>query len=539
MRYREARNSTILRRRFPEVYTTFFHRCQAVVSTSAEVPLLSDHNSVFRGVAIKQRIALDVLVGYGNDETSTLTYYDDSLDDFVVDDITNLYPEAPQVLKLVQQYAGQNWPSIHILLEAPKSVGFSVRSKIGLLLAYLSLGQKIINFTPTIIHDLLHKAISLLHILGPRDIDFTGLFAPFLDVSAPHYIMQPEVWYHLSNYDTVRYGSCLSPCNALDYYYVFSGQKRSPADYHHLIRQQQSLVDDYLHNLQEWPGPLTTSLYKDIDNLLYQLSFRIYSEFQNYLDDPTSHYKFLRFTNSLQQYTSLRSSLDTEPQDEMRQIATEISLGLAKRHFTDFSITNNGNPRSGCLTILTERDKGRALFAEAFNDVKERFPYLSLAYISFIDGSGGHGLQWEKETPTPTTKTTSPLVICDQKGQQQELIAYDWKQLSYELIFDAVAERVVINNQPVNSHDLHSQRMTIEIFKRLLQHPGQDIPNSELPKSSYTSSKNEFTGKILLPLKRLLKRLGKELPLCCHGSHTNFFLRLDPSDLSIGLIRYR
>lgn len=84
------------------------------------------------------------------------------------------------------------------------------------------------------------------------------------------------------------------------------------------------------------------------------------------------------------------------------------------------------------------------------------------------------------------------------------------------LLLDMVDNRIYINGKKVTSDDLFSQSATIEILTVLIANLGNDIPNKNLPSSSYSKNKNEMLGKIVLPLVELVeKELGEKLPLIC------------------------
>ncbi|HCB51432.1 TPA: hypothetical protein DEP21_02545 [Patescibacteria group bacterium] len=73
-----------------------------------------------------------------------------------------------------------------------------------------------------------------------------------------------------------------------------------------------------------------------------------------------------------------------------------------------------------------------------------------------------------------------------------------------------------MDGQKLTSQDIHSQSATIEIMKRLIENPGKDISNKDLPSSSYSKNKNDMLGKIVIPLIELIeKKTGKKLPLIC------------------------
>jgi hypothetical protein len=51
-----------------------------------------------------------------------------------------------------------------------------------------------------------------------------------------------------------------------------------------------------------------------------------------------------------------------------------------------------------------------------------------------------------------------------------------------------------------------------------LKNIGSDISNKQLPASSYSKSKNDMVGKIILPLIKIIKdTIKKDIPIDCYG----------------------
>jgi hypothetical protein len=72
----------------------------------------------------------------------------------------------------------------------------------------------------------------------------------------------------------------------------------------------------------------------------------------------------------------------------------------------------------------------------------------------------------------------------------------------------------------------------------LLDDIGKDIPNTEFEISSYTKNKNEMLWKIILPLISLVeKETWEKLPLICKGSIYDFYMKLNPSNTKITIIK--
>jgi hypothetical protein len=72
----------------------------------------------------------------------------------------------------------------------------------------------------------------------------------------------------------------------------------------------------------------------------------------------------------------------------------------------------------------------------------------------------------------------------------------------------------------LTSKNIKSQSFTIELLDNLIQNIGQDIPNNKLPLSSYSTDRNQITGKIIIPFTRLANEIfGENIKIKCHGEN--------------------
>ena len=111
------------------------------------------------------------------------------------------------------------------------------------------------------------------------------------------------------------------------------------------------------------------------------------------------------------------------------------------------------------------------------------------------------------------------------------------REATCDIILDSIKRKILIQWEKVTSKELHSQATTCDILCMLVQSLGEDISSTNLPQSSYTTNKNDMLWKIVGPLiKTIETKTQKRLPLSCSGWTTQFVLRLDPSDVSIGVI---
>lgn len=178
----------------------------------------------------------------------------------------------------------------------------------------------------------------------------------------------------------------------------------------------------------------------------------------------------------------------------------------------------------------------------AIQEARKRYPELNLIFDS-----------------TTHTASYSPEVriISDLRGKGEIVIAdsqkyllhghnsteyigtHDGRSLSrWKLIVDQIARKIYIDGEGVNSKEILSQQLTIDLIERFISGWRDEIHASELPSSSYTQNKNEMMSKIVHPLIRtVMKRLGKNMRINCYGSTVDFTVRFEEIDVDIRTLK--
>ena len=108
---------------------------------------------------------------------------------------------------------------------------------------------------------------------------------------------------------------------------------------------------------------------------------------------------------------------------------------------------------------------------------------------------------------------------------------------TWDLFLDPTHSVVAVCGKPLSSKEIHSARATIEILSILLDNLGKDVSNKVLPRSSYSTNRNELQSKIITPLQKILKKqLKVELDIAIYGGLHTFFVKLNPGNYHIHLL---
>ena len=166
-----------------------------------------------------------------------------------------------------------------------------------------------------------------------------------------------------------------------------------------------------------------------------------------------------------------------------------------------------------------------------------------LDYASWEDGYGEQGLlveqMIEKDIYSKFISRGSISVIhLTEKGTSHTdlytIDEFEEYKKKNDLIFDPINNKIIIRGKELTSKEIPSSRTTIEIFKILFDNLGKNVFSKDLPPSSYSSSRNEFQSKIVIPLQKELKKaLGKELNITIQGTLSNFYVKLKSGNANI------
>jgi hypothetical protein len=118
-----------------------------------------------------------------------------------------------------------------------------------------------------------------------------------------------------------------------------------------------------------------------------------------------------------------------------------------------------------------------------------------------------------------------------------DYVYFLWTDIKW-LTLDLIKRKIYLDWEKLTSKDIHSQNTTVDLLEILLDKLWQDVSNKTLPKSSYSSNKNDMLWKIVLPLLKFVDDKKKlSFPLICKWSITDFYLKLKESDFEINVIK--
>lgn len=176
---------------------------------------------------------------------------------------------------------------------------------------------------------------------------------------------------------------------------------------------------------------------------------------------------------------------------------------------------------------------------------KKYLPSVSIDYASWRDGWEKSGLRVEQSLAhgrrSPLVADDAQVVnIIESNGTMHRMLAgggVEQIAQGFDLLIDHVEEKIFVGGKPCSSKELPTQKVTADILIALLDAPSGTLANKALPQSTYTKYRNELTGKVLTPLKKVMRARLKKAPLLTvHGTLYDFTVTLNARGFKIGIL---
>ncbi len=568
-----------LQQQFPEVYQTFAQDHDLIVSVPHIFRWSSSITSGTNSPSIKQTLPIRLYAGISQTQLPGVTIgtcqvYDQVTTSRKVYSMQQIIEETPQFAKITEQLLHKMgytwWIHINILTEVPRWQWFWLRgafvAAIALALTTLVKPEKLLSLDASArIHANINKTTryiaAILDMLALERSTFThhlalcGYAEPIIyrwgtlppeklrDIFDHHNLFEAFEKYadlleeHFENSYTPmsKITSIESAKLPFDYAIVFLGQHHASSRIRHAhqqLDQQNSCLRAIAHTL----GGLVTQ--KDLDHLVQFDTTNIgnYHTFQQIaqlfqvLSAPYDKRQVAQRLQSVIDAGRMHSLIEKE-----HHLLTEIYHLYA--HYAQGDNTIGLVPLSSakkwwCVLMVMPYEEWRNAFDAMIQHLQQHYPQLSVHHQSRRDGWTtlwphihqfiSHAHFGEKNKPG--------AVLLREAGGRKKILPYTelkTTQLAW-IVLDNITGKVSLNGKRLTHKDLITQSGTIDVLTKLLEHPGEYVHHADLPMSSYTRNKNEMIGKVVTPLKELIKKhYDIEIPLVCDGTTYDFHICLE------------
>lgn len=592
-------NSRNLKKTYFHTYERFFVENNVVVSTPFVMNWSGDILNNYCWIGLKQQIPLRLYMGYSKTNTGTISinkmYHMDFHDyNFIETNALEYAPYFNDLNKFLQKKYGKlcekyGWIEINILSEVPRWVGLGFGSILALWLSVLihtlewnidstsleQLTQKNINEQLSDQYSLFYKIfLDALefdkHIYGmisswSKLASFFNSYYPIVSFSEDYdkntlqdITNKRYFWFKLNDlYPELRD----IPYVPIDYGIFYSGKpvlleqiagdnyKNNGFIAHQITDEMKHLFGDFLEHLSPKQRP---KFYKELIESDQDEFTKTYGKIMGIISLKMLYFMSKVYRNGYDE-TSVLSLLDTFKKLRQADCVTRDSshtfLRCIKTMLEKFqwsakyiSIAPNDTTIMGwSLVFMLPLEGFRVSIMNVIDTINKDFSWSKLLYANWLDGLAHEGCRIEQDLSSNKFSEFLDGRNCIIKRTNGKIVIGDCDRLLENqkkwLLLDTMNNKIYLDGKKLTSQDLHSQSATIEILKMLLENPGKDISNKELPISSYSKNKNDMLGKIVLPLLSLVEeKTWKKLPLVCKGSLYDFTIKLNNSDIEMTIL---
>lgn len=593
-------NSKQLKERFKKTYESFFQKNQIVISAPFLMNRAWDISKEYSGITIKQKIPLRLYIGISKSNTkkiliNDISYYDKTQDEFIT---TNALEYAPHFYNLndhinserkaiLDIYDGIN---IDIFSELPRWMGLWFESILAFLLAtgLNRLVNKIDHSTIDDINNLtiedalkredqtvsnwlkdgiiFDKIVFGTIISSVKRSSLFESYYPIISIIKDQEKQDENVLISLNKSYTFRFNELFEwwkkiPYLPIDYGIIYSGKpvlleqivtcNKKNGSYNDAIKPEfKNIFWKYFDNLKDAEIPkfykdlidtdnnkIESSLYGKVMGMLsikiFHLMIQLYS--REYNEEIVK--EFIWALNKFRRWNYVTKNSSNFFMDIVRKLTEEFKAN----HSLFWLFPNDTTIMGGTIWFALPLEWFRKNFLNAVEETKKEFNGTDLIYCSWTDGIEHKWLYFEQDIEKNIYSEFIDSRKHILKSSDGQCFLWDYEELLekqiHNIVLDCINDKIFVNGKKVTSDSLHSQSATIGILKILIENIGKEVHNKELPASWYCKNKNEMTGKIILPLIKLIeKEIGKKIPLICKWSIYEFYIKLNHSDITIAII---
>ncbi|EKE27827.1 MAG: hypothetical protein ACD_3C00145G0013 [uncultured bacterium (gcode 4)] len=192
--------------------------------------------------------------------------------------------------------------------------------------------------------------------------------------------------------------------------------------------------------------------------------------------------------------------------------------------------------------IVTKSSISRETMGQTIVELRNSYPNIEIEYCSYLDWECS---DWIKIEQFISEKIFSSYIDKDKlicTNNKNESYIWNYNEIINNekewILLDLINWKISINWEKLTSKDIPSQNTTIELLINLLNNIDKEISNKELMSSTYSKNKNEMLWKIVMPFVKIVEdKTWEKISLICKWSLTDFYLKLDKSDVKISIVK--
>ncbi|MDD2515798.1 MAG: hypothetical protein PHF46_01200 [Candidatus Gracilibacteria bacterium] len=580
-------NTKSLQKHFPDVYSDFFSKNDLVVSGCFNFPWNPRgglHASKY--TPIKNKIPMKCYIGFKIKKErgisfKSILFFDITEKDFKTISFLEISKEERKIIDFVQDLLDINTCDfgieISILTETIIGHGFGFSGTFSAILVtgiYLLINKLKLDFLQNyksflntkVFNDIKIIAWKLDSIFRYNNTLNHAVIGTLIDSKDPFFVLCENFSFDLDSklesiflketIITEKFKNTLITSDiSLDYGMIYSGIPTKPRqieqfkradineyDEHKKFIEKEILGEDvsnYNIYLKKFIGE--ESVYNNFSDIIIFLNTKIIRLFKELFEKGFNNETINAFIDCINNHRYAISILEKQS-----SFAENLIYFFRKNRLNDYEnigvMPTSSGKLGGGYVVVMKPGISRETLVNTIKDMKNCYPNIEIEYASYLDGECSDGVKIEQYLSRGifSSYIQKDKVLYKDNNGESYIGDYEYilKKENKGLILDTISNKIYFKGEKLTSKEISSQNATIEILEILLENIGKDVSNKEFSASSYSKNRNEMFSKISVPLNKLLScSEAKESSFKCSGGITDFYVRLDKSDINIGIIR--
>jgi mevalonate kinase len=314
------------------------------------------------------------------------------------------------------------------------------------------------------------------------------------------------------------------------------------------IRASQATLEDLekqSEEIRQILGDTQQSLTERYVEALNGTTEIIVLSLQQLLLQGSKTLSYLRLAQGVNQFHTLLETV--HPFDDSATALRQALLNNTPGNSPLLGVKISGYGSGGVLLVVAPEGQYRSYIEETVSVLSQKTGRsYALEYASWRDGFNAQGAQTIQNTQIAKASShlrghLLKLKLIHGATESEEIIPSDGlatflERNHFDVVADLTTHKITIGGKPVTSKDLPSQKSTAQLLDILLKNQSHSI-HSEDVAGSYGLSRYDLQGKIIIPLKKVIKdRLNHDLILKLQGTTQEFTVAINPGKLSILIV---
>lgn len=302
-------------------------------------------------------------------------------------------------------------------------------------------------------------------------------------------------------------------------------------------------IDDFHQIMSDYISNINGKYDADyLNHFAYCLKAEFINNYENLINNSNNDIYMQKLITSIDHINSFANIVEWQNEiiDQISKIVKE-NKHFANEYIGVLPMTSNQN--SDNIMIISNKNKSRKTIDNILTKIYQKHPF-AIEYVSRIDEDYKNGIQIEHY---PSNNIYMPQLSeydCMIKFADGSYIYERYSDLISRytdyLIVDNISNKIYYNSKALDSKDLLSQTYTIGMIAKLIDNLNHWISNKQLEASAYSKSMNQFSGKILSPLRKVTEDLlWSTIDIQITGSIYDYQIKMQKSDNKIIYIHNR